>query len=107
VDIAVEESAVFDDDAVGFHVAGDAAGFGDVDAFALERAHDLALNDDFAGVNASADAGIGTDGEFTIGDVNFALEDAVPEEILVTGEFALDLDIGAGTSGRIGGSRDG
>jgi hypothetical protein len=65
----------------------------DLDALAgLERANHFAANDNFAGFDFCVDAGVGTDSETAIGNVNFSLEGAIQEEIFPTRDFSFDLD---------------
>src|SRR5260370_36374658 len=58
----------------------------------LERANHFAANDNFAGFDFCVDAGVGTDSENAIGNVNFSFELAIQDEIFLTRDFSFDLD---------------
>ena len=65
----------------------------DLDALAgLERANHFAADDNFACFDFCADAGVGTDSENAIGNMNFSFELAIQDEIFPTRDFSFDLD---------------
>jgi len=75
----------------------------DLDALAgLESANHFAANDNFAGFDLCVDAGVGTDSETAIGNVNFSFERAVQEEIFPTRDFSFDLMPGVTQDGAFG-----
>ena len=91
--LAMQFGAFFDSHPIGTNIAVNAGSIPDVDAVgAFQFALDTAAHDDFTGDNIGLHRCVRTDREDGILKINLALDSAVNEEILTTGDFTLDLD---------------